>query len=98
MCRLLGVARSGFYQWLHKSTSDRALEDARLLVLIRDSYNASHGIYGSPRICLDLREIGERCSENRVARIMKKHQIKTIRGYKAPKKVVGRPSLLVQTS
>lgn len=94
MCRLLGVARSGFYQWLHKSTSDRALEDARLLVLIRDSYNASHGIYGSPRICLDLREIGERCSENRVARIMKNHQIKAIRGYKTPKKIVGRPSLI----
>lgn len=78
MCRLLEVARSGFYQWFHKSTSDRALEDARLLVLIRDSYNASHGIYGSPRICLDLRDIGDRCSENRVARIMKSHQIKAI--------------------
>lgn len=94
MCRLLGVARSGFYQWLHKSTSDRAQKDARLLALIRDSYNASHGIYGSPRIFLDLREIGERCSKNRVAKIMKNHQIKAIRGYKAPRKIVGRPSLI----
>ncbi len=94
MCQLLGVARSGFYQWLHKPVSSRTKEDERLLELIRDSYSASHGIYGSPRICLDLREIGERCSKHRVARIMKNHQIKAIRGYRAPMKIVGRPSLI----
>ena len=58
MCRVLQVARSGFYQWLHKPLSDRAIEDQRLLGLIRDSYTASGGIYGSPRVFGDLREAG----------------------------------------
>ncbi|MDI3467795.1 MAG: Mobile element protein [Nitrospira sp.] len=35
MCRLLDVSRSGFYQWLHNPLSDRAVEDQRLLGLIR---------------------------------------------------------------
>lgn len=47
MCRVLDVARAGYYAWLRKPLSDRAREDARLLRLIRASYNASHGVYGS---------------------------------------------------
>src|SRR5262249_14319884 len=45
MCRVLGVSRSGFYDWLRKPLSDRVLEERRLLGLIRASYEASHGIY-----------------------------------------------------
>jgi putative transposase len=94
MCRLLEVARSGFYKWLHKPLSDRAIEDARLLALIKDSYDASSGVYGSPRVFLDLREAGEICGRHRVARIMKTHKIKALRGYKAPRHIVGRPSII----
>ena len=43
MCRVLQVASSGFYRWLHKPKSDRAMEDERLLELIRDSHTASGG-------------------------------------------------------
>jgi putative transposase len=75
MCRVLRVTRSGFYAWLHKPLSDRAIEDVRLLELIRASYAASHGIYGSPRVFLDLREAGETCGKHRVARIMKANKI-----------------------
>lgn len=70
MCRVLQVARSGFYQWVQKPMSDRALEDERLLVLIRDSYTASGKVYGSPRVFGDLREAGEQCGKHRVARLM----------------------------
>lgn len=52
MCRLLGVARAGYYAWLENPISDRAQEDERLLRLIRSSFLASHGIYGAPRIAL----------------------------------------------
>lgn len=38
MCRLLGVAPSGYYAWLSKPVSDRAQEDKRLLRLIRASF------------------------------------------------------------
>jgi len=68
MCRVLDVTRSGFYEWLHKPMSDRAIEDLRLLDLIRASYAASGGVYGSPRVFLDLREAGERCGRHRVIR------------------------------
>ena len=44
MCRVLRVARAGFYAWLHKPVSDRDIEDQRLLGVIRDSYTASGGV------------------------------------------------------
>ena len=84
MCRLLDVSRSGFYEWLRKPLSDRALEDHRLLSLIRAAYTASHGVYGAPRIFPDLREAGETCSKHRVARIMRANNIKALHGYRAP--------------
>ena len=59
MCRVhQEVARGGFYQWLHKPVSDRTIEDQRLLGKIRGSYVASSGVYGSLRVCGDLREAG----------------------------------------
>ena len=66
MCRLLGVARSGYYAWLRKPNSDREIEDKRLLRPIRASFEASQGVYGAPRVFLDLREAGETCSKHRV--------------------------------
>lgn len=94
MCRVLRVARAGFYQWLHKPLSNRAIEDQRLLGVIRDSYVASSGVYGSPRVFGDLREAGETCGKHRVARIMRINKIKALRGYKAPRPVAGRPSII----
>lgn len=94
MCRLLDVSRSGFYEWLRKPLSDRAVEDQRLLGLIRAAYTASHGVYGAPRIFLDLREAGETCSKHRVARIMRANNIKALHGYRVPRYAGGRTSLL----
>lgn len=94
MCRVLQAPRAGFYQWLHQPLSARAIEDLRLLALIRSSYAASHGVYGSPRVFLDLREMDEVCSVNRVAKIMRAHKIKAVRGYKAPSVIAGRPSII----
>ena len=55
MCRLLDLSRSGFYEWLRNPLSDRAVEDQRLLGLIRAAYRASYGVYDAPRIFLDVR-------------------------------------------
>jgi len=85
MCRLLDVSRSGFYEWVRHPLSDRALADQRFLGLIRTSYTASHGVYGAPRIFLDLREAGETPSKHRVARIMRANNIKALHGYRAPR-------------
>ena len=94
LCRVLRVSRGGFYQWVHKPLSDKAQEDQRLLDLIRHSYHASSGVYGYRRVLGDLREVGELCSKHRVAKIMRAHKIKAIRGYKAPRRIVGRPSII----
>src|SRR5688572_5396040 len=94
MCRVLGVAPSGYYEWLQQPISNRAQEDARLVRLIRASFIASHGVYGAPRIFLDLREAGETCSKHRVARIMRANNIKALHGYRVPRYARGRTSLL----
>ncbi len=88
------MARSGFYDWFTRPLSDRAIEDRRPLVLIRNSYAASGGVYGARRVFLDLREAGETCGRNRVARIMRINKIKALRGYKAPRRIKGRPSII----
>jgi hypothetical protein len=82
MCRVLGVAPSGYYKWLQHPVSNRGQEDARLLRLIRASFVASHGIYGAPRVFLDLREAGETCSKHRVARLMREANLRALHGYR----------------
>ena len=94
MCRLLDVSRSGFYEWLRKPLSDRALEDQRLLGLIRAAYRASYGVYDAPRIFLDVREAGETCRKHRVARIMSANNLKARHGYRSPRYARGHTSLL----
>lgn len=75
--------------------SARALEDARLLGLIRTLYIASKGVYGAPRILLDLREAGETCSKHRVARIMRENGLRALHGYRTKKWTIGTPATLV---
>src|SRR5574341_385165 len=92
MCRTLEVAPSGYYAWLLQPVSNRGQEDARLLRLIRASFVASHGIYGAPRVFLDLREAGETCSKHRVARLMRINNIRAVRGYGTRRYSVTKPS------
>jgi putative transposase len=94
MCRVLKVHRSGYYGWLDEPNSARAKANEELTTKIRESYDQSMGIYGSPRIFCDLREAGVKCSENRVARLMRAAGIKSVRGYKRPRYKVGKPSLV----
>lgn len=72
---MLGVTRSGYYAWLQQPLSKRAREDLRLVDRIRKFHEESEFTYGSPRIFMDLREAGETCSLNRVARLMRVHGI-----------------------
>lgn len=94
MCRVLNVARAGFYEWLHNPVSARDKDNERLLMLIRDSYSLSGGVYGYRRVHGDLSEIGETCGKNRVSRITQLNRIKAVRGYKAPRRIAGRPSVV----
>jgi putative transposase len=95
MCRVLDVAPSGYYAWLQEPLSNRAKEDARLLRLIRASFTASQGVYGAPRVFLDLREAGETCSKHRVARLMRENRLRAHHGYRARRWSVGKPAVLI---
>jgi len=75
MCRVLGVGRSGYYAWCSRSASQRVQEDEVLLVKIQQEYQISRGTYGSPRIHAALQRQGVKCSQKRVARLMRLHQI-----------------------
>jgi putative transposase len=70
MCEVLGVSRSGFYDWRDREPSARVRRDRRLRAHIRAAHRASRGTYGSPRIRAELRGQGLRVSRKRVARLM----------------------------
>jgi len=76
MCRMLAVSHGGFYDWLGRGPSRRASENERLLGRIRSSFEQSDRTYGSPRVWRDLVDCEERCSENRVARLMRQAGIR----------------------
>jgi putative transposase len=71
MCRCLHVSRSGFYAWQRRPPSQRALENDRLLVRIREAHEQSRGTYGSPRVHAVLRSQGHSAGRHRVARLMR---------------------------
>src|SRR6478672_5740865 len=70
MCRLLGVSPSGYYAWTKRQPSRRSQTDAALVAEIRAAHMASRGIYGAPRIHVDLAAKGIRVGRKRVARLM----------------------------
>ena len=71
MCRCLRVSRSGYYGWRDRPASRRKQANERLLVRIRSLHAESDGVFGSPRMWEELRYLGEPCSRNRVARLMR---------------------------
>src|SRR5215472_476483 len=70
MCRLLGVSPSGYYAWIKRRPSRRAVTDAALIGEIRAAHAVSRGTYGAPRIHAELTAKGMRVGRNRVARLM----------------------------
>ena len=75
LCRVLGVSRSGYYDWLHRPAGPRASANRDLLEHIRKFHRESRETYGSPRVLRDLRAIGLCCGKNRVARLMQRNGI-----------------------
>ena len=95
MCRVLGVAPSGYYEWLQQPISNRAQEDARLLRLIRASFVASHGVYGAPRVFLDLREAGENMQQASRHALDAGAKLRALHGYRTRRWAVGKPAVLI---
>ena len=70
MCRVLGVSRSGFYDWWDRPPSDRELGDRELAVEIEAIWECSDRTYGAPRVHRWLGKQGFNVGRKRVARIM----------------------------
>ena len=83
------VNRSGYYRWLNQPLSPRAIEDQRLLGLIKHYWLASYCYYGYRNIHCDLKDAGESCGRDRVYRLMKVSGLQAQRGYKKPKHKCG---------
>jgi putative transposase len=73
MCSALAVSRSGYYKHCRRGASARECCDAALLVSMRTMAVRHQYRYGSPRMTAALRQQGEHCSLNRVARLMAAH-------------------------
>lgn len=72
MCRVLEVSRAGFYAWRARPLCDRVKDDHVLTERIRQIQQQVKQRYGSPRTWQELRALGFRCGENRVARLMRR--------------------------
>ncbi len=75
MCRALRVSTSGFYAWQKRDPSDRAQENATLLVQIREVHRKYRRSYGSPRMRDELVDLDYPCSVGRVERLMRRNGI-----------------------
>jgi transposase InsO family protein len=72
MCRVLGVARSGYYAWLVSPVSQREQRNQALGEEIRQVFEESQQTYGSRRIRMALRAKGIVCGRARVVRLMRR--------------------------
>ncbi len=71
MARVLGVSRAGYYAWVTRPPSARAVADTALLERVRTVHRGSRETYGAPRIHAALRALGERHGRKRIARLMR---------------------------
>ena len=71
MAKVLNVSKSGFYAWSTRPESRYAKNDRELGQVVRWAFEACEGIYGSPKITKDLRDLGCKVSRKRVARHMR---------------------------
>jgi transposase InsO family protein len=76
MCRMLGVSAAGYYAWVARPPSLRAVEDTSFVDKIRTVHAQSRETHGSPRIHAVLQQRGEGVSRRRVERLMREHGVR----------------------
>ena len=75
ICRVLGVSASAYFQRRSGERCDRAVEDERLLGMIREVHKANYEAYGYRRTWKALLRQGERVPRCQVQRLMREHGI-----------------------
>jgi len=71
MCRVLDVSVAGFYAYLKRPETWRAMIDDVLMAHVRVAFAESGETYGAPRVHHELRAAGWPTSTKRVARLMR---------------------------
>jgi putative transposase len=89
MCRILGVSRSGFYDWEGREASDRVRRREELKSMIAYEFDQSEGTYGYRRIHAALRRKDVKVDDELVRRLMRELglmpvQVKRHRGLTVP--------------
>ena len=69
-CSVLEVTPSGYYAWKKNPLSRRAEKDAKLRPIIQRTFDTYKGIYGSPRITVEVKAQGHRANHKQVERLM----------------------------
>jgi putative transposase len=75
LCSVLEVSENGYSNWLKRGKSQRKQEDEHLMERIEDAFYNNRGIYGSPRIHVELQEQGVHCGRKRIVRLMQALQL-----------------------
>nr|WP_244898654.1 IS3 family transposase [Staphylococcus lutrae] len=85
MCKVLGVSKSGYYDWKKRPASSQQKRRDRLKKEIYKVYIGSQKRYGSPKITKELMKEGIKISQRTVTRLMKEMGIRSItkKKYKA---------------
>ena len=79
LCKALEVSTSGYYAWVDRPESPRAQRRTRIRQAVRQVHAESHGIYGSGKIAVSLKEHPELDSacRNTVALAMRELGLKS---------------------
>ncbi len=78
LCQVLKVSPSGYYAWVKRPPSARALDNLVMTERIRGIHKESDGTYGMPKVRAELIEQGECISRKRIARLMRKAGIRGV--------------------
>ena len=72
-CKILNVSRSGFYSYLTRRKSKRAIANETLYEMIEEVFNENKGRYGSRRIKLVLEQQNIIANVRRISKLMVTH-------------------------
>ncbi|MBX3386202.1 MAG: IS3 family transposase [Phycisphaeraceae bacterium] len=78
-CRVLGLSRSGYYHALRRPIAPRRIRRELLVSHVRRVHVETRGVYGSPRLCRELRRRGVPICRNTAATIMRESGLRSRR-------------------
>ena len=78
LCKTHEVSHSGYYDWVNRKPSPRAVANAELAKQIMGVYEMSDSSYGRIRIAKELADLGLVVNHKRIGRLMHLTQIKGV--------------------